>query len=105
MLNKIALVLTVRTQPGRRAEFESAWERHLRDRAARNDAQQLYLFCRDQNDDDTLRLVEVYSDPDEMTRNASAPWFADYMAEVGPLLAGPPEMVVAEPVWTKGLQP
>jgi quinol monooxygenase YgiN len=104
-MSKTALVLTVKTQPGRRADFQSVWERHLRDRAAGNSAQQLYLFCHDQDDSDCVRLIEVYSDAAEMQRNASAPWFAKYMTEVGPLLAGPPHMAVATPVWTKGLQP
>jgi quinol monooxygenase YgiN len=45
----------------------------------------------------------VYRDPDALQQAAQAPWFADYMGEVGPLLAGEPEVTMASPVWATGV--
>jgi quinol monooxygenase YgiN len=99
---KTALILTVRSQPGRRDELRALWDEHLRPRAEANPAQELYLYCYDATDPDVIHMVEVYGDPSEMERNAEAPWFADYMQASGPLLAGAPTMVTAHPVWAKG---
>jgi quinol monooxygenase YgiN len=101
---KLALVVTVRTQPGRRDEVRALWDRHLRPRAEANPAQELYLFCEDAEDADAFHLIEVYAEPEAAEENARAPWFADYMREVGPLMAGRPSMVSARPVWAKGLE-
>lgn len=38
-----------------------------------------------------------------MDENARAPWFWEYLTEVGPLLEGQPEVVTATPTWAKGV--
>jgi len=38
-----------------------------------------------------------------MGASAQAPWFAEYMAAVGPLLAGEPDVAMATPRWSKGV--
>jgi quinol monooxygenase YgiN len=101
---KLTLIVSVRTQPGRRDDVRALWDRHLRPRAEANPAQELYLFCEDADDADALHLVEVYGDPAAAQENARASWFADYMREAGPLIAGRPGMVSARPVWAKGLE-
>jgi quinol monooxygenase YgiN len=101
-MSKTALILTVRTQPGKRDELRAVWDEHLRPRAEANAAQELYLYCHDANEPDVIHLVEIYGDPAEIQRNANAPWFADYVHASAPLLAGQPTMVTAEPVWAKG---
>jgi quinol monooxygenase YgiN len=100
---KLTLILSARTQPGRRDDVRALWDRHLRPRAEGNAAQELYLFCEDERDADAFHLVEVYSDPAAARENAQAPWFAAYMREVGPLMAGRPSMVSARAVWAKGI--
>jgi quinol monooxygenase YgiN len=100
---KLTLIVSVRTQPGRRDDVRALWDRHLRPRAEANAAQELYLFCEDADDADAFHLVEVYGDPAAAQENARAPWFADYMREVGPLMAEAPSMVSARPVWAKGI--
>jgi quinol monooxygenase YgiN len=99
---KVAVLLRVTTKPGRREDLRTLWDTHLRARVESNRAQELYLVVEDAADPDTLHLVEVYGDRDEMTRNAQAPWFTEYMQAAGPLLAGPPTMATGEPVWAKG---
>jgi quinol monooxygenase YgiN len=101
---KLTLIVTACAQPGRRDDVRALWDRHLRPRAEANQAQELYLFCEDADDADAFHLVEVYTDPGAAQENARAPWFADYMREVGPLLAGRPRMISARPVWAKGFE-
>jgi quinol monooxygenase YgiN len=101
-MSKIALILTVRTRAGRRDALHALWDEHLRPRAETNPAQLLYLYCDDANDPDLIHMVEIYADPADMQRNATAPWFAGYMRASAPLLAGTPTMVTARPRWSKG---
>lgn len=101
-MSKVAIIMKVTTLPGRRAELRELWDIHLRRRVETNSAQELYLVVEDAVDPDALHLIEVYGDPEEMARNAQAPWFAEYLNEAGPLLAGPATMATGEPVWAKG---
>ena len=101
-MRKTVLMLTVRTKPGKRDELRAVWDEHLRPRAEGNVAQELYVYCYDAQDPDVIHMIEVYGDPEEMQRNAEAPWFAEYMRVAAPLIAGPPRMVTAEPKWAKG---
>lgn len=99
---KLAMIVTTRTQPGARAEVHDAFLRHLAPRALANDAQELVLWC-DDNDPDVFHLVEIYDSPDAAAEAGQAPWFWEYLAAVGPLLQGEPVIRTATPVWAKGL--
>ena len=101
-MRKTALILRVKARPGRRDELRALWDEHLRPRAEANPAQELYLYCYDVEDPDTIHMVEVYGDRDAMAANASTPWFGEYMRVAAPLIDGRPEMITAEPVWAKG---
>ena len=104
-MDKLAIVLEVQAKDGKRDEIRAAWDRHLRPQLETPDsAQELYLVCEDASDPDRLLLIEVYSDPSRMQANAGAPWFAEYMREVGPLLDGQPRMMSGRPVWAKGIE-
>lgn len=102
-MSKTAVIISIQTKPGQRARLRGLWEEHLKQRVVASKAQEAYLVVEDANDDDVLHLVEVYNDPEEMQRNATAPWFAAYMKKTAPLLAGPPTMRTGTPVWSKGL--
>ena len=100
---KLALFIKSRTQPGKRAEVRSFWEEHLKPRAEANPAQKVYFFCEDDQDPEVFYLFELYNDRNEFTANAQQPWFADYMARVGLLLDGQPEIGMSTPYWVKGV--
>ena len=72
-------------------------------RAEENESQEVVVWCADQHDPDAFFLFEIYSNGEAMGANAAAPWFADYMAKAGPLLASEPEVAMANPLWSKGL--
>lgn len=99
---KLALFIHTRAKPGRREELQALWEKHLQARIESNPVQEVYFFCLDTHDPDAFHLFELCADPAQLEANASAPWFADYMREVEPLLAEPPTVSVTSPAWAKG---
>ena len=102
-MGDLAMIIKTRTQPGRREDVRALYEEMLAPRALANDGQEVVVWCADQHDPDTFYLFEIYRDAGAMGANASAPWFAEYMAQVGPMLAGEPEVGMATPGWTKGV--
>ncbi len=102
-MQKLAVIVKTKTKPGKRDEAYALWEAHLKSRAAANPAQETYFFCYDNDDEDTFHLFEVYNDPSSLAENAQSTWFASYMAEVFPLLDGPPAFSQATPKWIKGV--
>ncbi len=102
-MGELAMVIRTKTQPGKRDEVRQLYEELLAPRAARNEAQEVVVWCADQHDPDAFILFEIYRDQAALGANAQSQWFADYMARVGPLLAGEPEVTMASPGWTKGV--
>ena len=101
-MTKLALFIQTRTKPGKRAELQALWEKHLKARAEANPAQEVYFFCTDNHDPDSLHLFELYSDPRQLEANANEAWFAEYMRQAEPLLAEPPTVAITTPNWAKG---
>ena len=102
-MDKLAMIIKTKTQPGKRTEVRGLYEELLAPRAADNDGQEVVVWCSDQHDPDTFYLFEIYRDASIMGANAQSPWFAEYMERVGPLLAGEPEVGMATPGWSKGV--
>src|SRR5437899_2761067 len=98
---RLAMMVKGKAQTGKRDEVRRLFEEHLAPRAARNPAQQIVVWCADAAEPDTFYLWEVYGDPAAMEASARAPWFGAYMAAVGPLLSGEPEVITATPAWIK----
>lgn len=98
---ELALFLTVRTKPGKRDELFALWEKHLKPRAAANDAQSQYVYAFDAQDDNVIRMMEVYETAAAFEQNSGQDWFAAYMQEAMPLLDGEPEFHMAAPQWVK----
>lgn len=97
------MVVTSRVQPGRRDDVFALYRELLAPRAEANDAQQVVVWVDDQADADTFHLFELYADGAAMQANAGSEWFADYMAQAGPLLAAQPTVVTGSPRWATGL--
>lgn len=102
-MGDLAIIVRSRAKAGKREEIQAVYDRIMAPRAMENDSQEVVVWCADQHDPDAFYLFEIYSDAEAMGANAQAPWFADYMAQVGPLLAGEPEVAMASPVWSKGV--
>ncbi|HEX6287173.1 MAG TPA: antibiotic biosynthesis monooxygenase [Acidimicrobiia bacterium] len=102
-MGQLALIVTSTAKDGRRDEIRELYEEIMAPRATENDSQEVVVWCADQHDPNTFYLFEIYSDPAAMGANAQAGWFGEYMARVGPLLAGEPKVAMATPMWTKGV--
>ena len=102
-MDRVAMVIKTKAQPGKRDAVRALYEEHLAPRAEANADQPLVVWCDDDQDPDTFVLMELYATRAAFEANASAPWFGEYMAAVGPLLAAPPEMVMGTPRWSKGV--
>lgn len=100
-MSKVALFVTHRTLSGKRDEVKAVWERHMQPRIAANAGHEAYFYCYDNNDPDVIRVYQQYSDAEAMQIFLAHPGYADYLREVEPLLASPPELVTATPIWIK----
>lgn len=99
---RIGLFVRTRTKPGQRALARKAWEELMKPGVDSNAQQPVYFFCEDNDDDDVFCLFEIYENRASFERAAESRRFAEYMARIGPLLDGPPEVNITKPVWAKG---
>jgi len=100
-MEPVALFIKVRVRPGKREQVRQLWEKHLKQRAESNEAQDMYCYCYDENDENILLIFERYIDREALNNNAQQDWFREYMNEVGPLLDGDPDVSFGLPIWTK----
>jgi quinol monooxygenase YgiN len=101
-VSKVALFIKHRALPGKREEVQHIWEKHLQPRIAANPAHEAYFYCYDDADPDMICVFQQYTNPAASQEFLKAPWYAEYVDEVSPLLAGEPEIRAATPVWVKG---
>ena len=102
-MGEVALFITGQAQPGRRDEIHQLYREMLAPHAAANEAQEIVVWCADQQDADRFHLFEIYRDMESFGLNAQSPEFAAYMGAVGPLLAGEPTVAMATPAWSTGI--
>lgn len=100
---KLALIIKTRTQPGKRDEVRQLYEKMLAPRALENAAQEFVAMNYDANDADVFYLYEIYASQEAFQASSQAPWFWEYMGAAGPLLDGQPEVMMATPMWAKGI--
>lgn len=81
--------------------MRAVWERHLRPAIEANPAHEAYAYCDDDADPDTIRVYQRYVDAAAARAFLATPAYAAYVAEVTPLLAGPPEVFRCTPTWVK----
>lgn len=101
-MNKAALFVRLRARPGKRDEVRQVWERHLKPNIAGNLASEAYFYCYDDMDPDVVCAFQQYSDRVSPQDFVKAPWYAAYIEEVTPLLAGQPDVRAVTPIWVKG---
>ncbi len=102
-MDKIAMVITSTAASGKRDQLFDLYMEHLAPRTEANPAQEVVVWCADQQDPDRFVLFEMYSDASALGENAGAEWFTDYMQQAMPLLAGEPTIVMAHPHWSSGV--
>jgi len=101
-MSKTALFIKHKALSGKRDEVRRIWEKHLKPRVAANPAHEAYFYCYDDNDPDTICVFQQYTDRASSQEFLEGSWYAAYVNEVSPFLAGQPEIRVVTPVWAKG---
>jgi quinol monooxygenase YgiN len=97
-----ALFVRHKTQPGRRDDVRTVWERHMRPSIESNPGHDAYFYGFDDNDPDSICAFQQYASVEASRAFLETAGYAAYLADVTPLLAGPPEVAVITPVWVKG---
>lgn len=101
-MSKLAMFIKTTCKPGKRDEVRALWEEYLKPRAEENDAQEVYFYCYDEQNENVMYLFELYGNRENMGQNAEAPWFQEYMQKLFPLIDGQPEIGMTTPLWAKG---
>ena len=96
-----AVFLTHRTLPGRRGEVRDVWQQHMAPAIAANPDHVSYYYCFDPDDEDVIRVFQLYRSAAAASEFLRHPNYLAYLAAVEPLLDGPSEVRRATPQWTK----
>jgi quinol monooxygenase YgiN len=98
---KLALFITAKAKPGKRDELRRLWEEHIKPHSESNQAQEYGCYAFATEDENTICLFELFSDPSVVKTDMESDWFAAYMEKVRPLMAEPSQIVTAVPLWIK----
>ena len=99
---KVALFIKHQTRPGKRDDVRAIWERHLQPSIARNPGHEAYCYGFDHDDPDCICAFQQYASVEASQAFLRTDSYAAYLAEVGALLLGPPQITTITPVWIKG---
>lgn len=100
-MSPVAVFIRHRTLPGQRPRVVEVWMRHMAPAVARNPGHLAYFYCEDAADPDSICAFQQYASQDEAKRFLETPSYAAYLAEVEPLLSGPPQITPLGIVWSK----
>ncbi len=100
-MSQVAVIVTHRTQPGRREDVRAVWEKHMVPAVTANPGHVDYFYCLDDNAPDVITAFQIYVDADASRAFLGTAAYTSYVAEVEPLLQGPPTVSVTTPVWHK----
>lgn len=100
-MSQIAVTIRHQPRPGARNDVRAVWERHLAPAIAGNPGHVAYFYCFDETDPDAITAFQVYEDAAASQAFLQTAAYAAYVAEVEPLLTGPPSVSVHRPVWAK----
>lgn len=108
-MSQTALFVRHKTLPGKRADMQRIWEKHVKPRAEANPAHAAYYFCHDNDDPDTVCVFQLYDSASAMEEFLAGDWYPKYLREVAEVVSSPPQLTTTALVWAKprapGLQP
>ena len=96
-----ALFIKHKTLPGKRAEVQAVWLKHMAPAVQENPEHLAYFYCFDEDDPDGICAFQQYTTPQAATAFLSNPRYASYLREVEPLLSEPPHVTRLTPKWSK----
>jgi quinol monooxygenase YgiN len=90
-----------KTRPGQRDSVKAVWMKHMATAIEANGDHLRYYYCFDNGDEDAICAFQEYRSPQAAQAFLSHASYRAYLAEVEPLLAGPPAIRSLAPQWTK----
>lgn len=100
-MKKFALIIKHKTQPGKREEVRTVWERHMAPAISNNPGHLAYFYCFDNSDPDSISAFQVYENIEASQNFLTTDNYAAYLKEVESLLSGPPQITTLTPIWMK----
>jgi quinol monooxygenase YgiN len=101
-MSSFALIVKHETQPGKRDEVRSVWEKHMAPAISANPGHTTYFYCFDNSDEDSIYAFQQYTSAEASQEFLKTDSYAAYLKEVEPLLSGPPQVTALTPMWSKG---
>lgn len=102
-MDKTAVFVIGKAKSGKRDELRRLYMEHIRPRAEAEKKQEMAVYCYSDDDEDTICLFELFSDPAVAKEDMESEWFEAYMEKVRPLMVEPATVKLATPVWAKGV--
>lgn len=96
-----ALFIQHKTQPGKRAEVQAVWQKHMQPAIYANPGHLAYFYSFGAGPDD-ICAFQHYVDAAAASAFLKTTDYANYLAEVTPLLLGEPKVTVLDVQWVKG---
>ena len=96
-----ALFIQHRTQPGKRAEVQAVWRKHMQPAITANDGHLAYFYTFGAGPDE-INAFQHYPNAEAGAAFLKEPAYAAYLTEVEPLLLGEPKVTVLDVQWVKG---
>lgn len=100
-MTSLALFITHRACPGMGDEVRHVWETPMVPNVAETSGHLAYFYCFANDDPDRIRVFQLYTVRAASQAFLQKPSYKIYLDSVSHLLAGPPEICEATPVWTK----
>ncbi len=101
-MSKMILCVKFKALPGKRNEVKNVWERLVKPHAETSQSLDFCCYSFVNEDEDSIILFEILAEGVEFDLSSQEDWFKKYLEEMGPLLAGPPELLTGKPIWIKG---
>ena len=100
-MKPFALIIKHKTQPGKRDDVRKVWEKHMAPAISANPGHTAYFYCFDNAEPDSIYAFQQYLSVEASQQFLLTSGYVEYLREVEPLLAGPPEVTALTPVWSK----
>jgi quinol monooxygenase YgiN len=94
----LGIVATIKVQDGKGPDFEAVFKRLAAEVRANEPGNLLYQLTKSRADANTYRVLEIYRDEDAVTAHRGADYFREIGREMGPFMAGRPEVEILDAV-------
>ncbi len=83
-------------------EVRAVWSKHMAPAISANPGHTAYFYCFDNADPEGICAFQQYTSVEAARDFLKSSNYLAYLAEVEPLLHGPPQVTSLTPMWSKG---